>query len=87
MLIKNDESSLYGEDERSRIYGRTSLTYRLSEDFDLGDINEFKIRASYGTSGSNPSFYAQYETFSVSSSGINLLLGNKKLTFLVAKLK
>ena len=79
-LIKNDESSLYGEDERSRIYGRASLTYRLSEDFDLGDINEFKIRASYGTSGSNPSFYAQYETFSVSSSGINPgILGNKKL--------
>ena len=79
-LIKNDESSLYGADERSRVYGRGSLTYRISEDFDLGDINEMKIRASYGTSGSNPSFYAQYETFSVTSSGISPgILGNKKL--------
>ncbi len=79
-LIKNDESSLYGEDERSRVYGRGSLTYRISEDFDLGDINEMKIRASYGTSGSNPSFYAQYETFSVTASGISPgILGNKNL--------
>ena len=79
-LVRNDVSSFFGAKNRSRVFGRASLAYRLSEDVDLGSINEFKIRASRGSSGTQPSFYAQYETFSVSSSGISPgILGNNEI--------
>jgi len=79
-LVRRDESSLFGKDNRSRIYGRGAIAYRLSEDVDINGIDEFKIRASYGTSGQRPSWYAQYETYSVTSSAIEpRILGNKKL--------
>ena len=43
-------------------------------------MSEFKLRGSYGTAGGRPRFSAQYETFSVSSSGIQFgALGNRLL--------
>jgi len=79
-LVRRDESSLFGEENRSRIYGRGAIAYRLSEDVDINGIDEFKIRASYGTSGQRPNWYAQYETYSVTPSAIEpRVLGNKKL--------
>ncbi len=79
-LVRLDESSLFGADNRSRVYGRGTLAYILSEDFDINGIDFFKVRASYGTSGQRPSWYAQYETFSVTSSAITPgRLGNRNL--------
>ena len=62
-LIRYDQSSLFGVENRSRVYGRGTAAYILSEDFDIDGIDFLKIRASYGTSGNRPNWYAQYETF------------------------
>lgn len=79
-LVRLDESSLFGAENRSRVYGRGTLAYILSEDFSLEGIDFFKVRASYGTSGQRPFWSAQYETFTVSTSGISAgRLGNKNL--------
>jgi TonB-linked SusC/RagA family outer membrane protein len=71
-LIRRDGSSLFGADNRWATFGRGSVAYRPSQESwwpwrDL--LNEFKLRASYGTAGGRPSFSAQYETFSIGSGG------------------
>ena len=80
-LVRRDESSLFGVDERVKYYGRAALAYRLTEDFKIKNIQELKFRAAFGTSGQRPPvFNAQYETFSVSSTAITAnALGNKLL--------
>ncbi len=79
-LIRRDGSSSFGTDERWQTYYRGSLAYRLSEDFDIPNVNELKLRASYGTSGQRPPFEAQYETFSATSVGLEPnILGNEGL--------
>ena len=80
-LARRDGSSLFGEDQRYQWYYRGSLAYRLSEDLHLRGIDEWKIRASYGTSGLRPyAWNSQYETFSVTASGISpRQLGNKDI--------
>lgn len=72
-MIRNDGSSAFGEDERYNIYYRGSLAYRVSEDFEINNIDELKLRASYGTSGNRPPFEAQYETY---TAGSTVLLPN-----------
>ncbi|MEP1032717.1 SusC/RagA family TonB-linked outer membrane protein [Ekhidna sp.] len=70
-LVRRDGSSLFGSDARSKWYYRGSLAYRLTEDFDVPGVQELKLRGSIGTSGQRPSVWSsQYETFSVSQSGI-----------------
>jgi hypothetical protein len=71
-LIRRDGSSLFGVDNRWATFGRGSMAYRPSQeswwpwrDF----LNEFKVRASYGTAGGRPSWSAQYETFSIGTGG------------------
>lgn len=80
-LIRRDGSSLFGEEERYQIYYRGSIAYRLTEDMQINNVNEWKIRASYGTSGLRPyAWAAQYETFSVTGNSIRpVVLGNKNL--------
>lgn len=70
-MVRRDGSSSFGEDERYSIYYRGSLAYRLTEDFDIGNVQELKLRASYGTSGLRPPFAAQYETY---AAGATVLL-------------
>lgn len=72
-MVRNDGSSGFGEDERYNVYYRGSLAYRISEDFTINNIDELKVRASYGTSGNRPPFVAQYETY---SAGSTVLLPN-----------
>ncbi len=82
LLLRYDGSSLFGEDERYHLYYRGSVAWRVSEEpFWFTDkINEFKLRASYGTAGSRPGFYDQYETFNVGGGAISKgRLGNSKL--------
>jgi TonB-linked SusC/RagA family outer membrane protein len=80
-LVRRDESSLFGADERIKYYGRAALAYRVSEDIKIKNIQELKFRAAFGTSGQRPPvFNAQYETFTVSSTAITpVTLGNKLL--------
>lgn len=79
-LIRTDESSLFGENQRRATYNRVSAAWRVSEDFQIRGVDEFKLRASYGTAGLRPTFEAQYEIFRLrggSASPENL--GNKEL--------
>ncbi|MGQ0648350.1 MAG: SusC/RagA family TonB-linked outer membrane protein [Gemmatimonadaceae bacterium] len=79
-LIRRDQSSLFGADERTANYYRVSGVWRLSEDIKLPGVDEFKLRASYGTAGLRPVFNAQYEVFSiVGGSPSKVTLGNPGL--------
>lgn len=86
MLVRRDGSSLFGADERYQIYYRGSLAYRISEDFQIDGIDEFKLRASYGTAGLRPTFSAQYLTYNINSGVINKgRMGNPDLKPALAK--
>ncbi|MCP4727437.1 MAG: TonB-dependent receptor plug domain-containing protein, partial [bacterium] len=82
-LMRWDGSSLFGPDERWNNYFRASAAWRLTQEswFDFSDnINEFKLRYSMGTAGNRPAFFAQYETYNVSSGSVSKgNLGNKAL--------
>lgn len=81
--IRYEGSSLFGEDNRWATFGRVSGAWRLSQEswwFFPEALNEFKLRASYGTAGGRPNFSAQYETFTVGTGGLSFGdLGNKDL--------
>lgn len=79
-LVRWDGSSLFGPDSRWQTYYRASGAYRLSQDFHISGIDEFKLRGSYGTAGLRPTFSAQYETFALQA-GVpkKLTLGNTDL--------
>nr|MCH9659791.1 SusC/RagA family TonB-linked outer membrane protein [Bacteroidota bacterium] len=54
--VRNDASSRFGSNNRSQTFGSFALGWRLSEeDFiqNLGFVNNAKLRASFGTTGSN----------------------------------
>ena len=79
-LVRNDGSSLFGEDQRRQWYYRLAGAWRVSEDFRLPGVDELKIRYAYGTAGGRPRFTAQYETYSVSGGVVSpVSLGNKNL--------
>lgn len=79
-LIRQDGSSLFGVEERWQTYYRGSVAYRLSEQFEIPDVQQLKVRASYGVSGNRPPFQARYETFDVDSGEISpQVLGNEHL--------
>ena len=79
-LVRWDGSSLFGPESRWQTYYRASGAYRLSQDFHINGIDEFKLRASYGTAGLRPSFTAQYETFAnVGGKLTKVTLGNNAL--------
>jgi len=79
-LVRQDQSSLFGSNERSAVYHRLSGAWRVTEDFAIPGVDELKLRASHGTAGLRPTFAAQYETFRVSGGKISPVnLGNKDL--------
>ncbi len=81
-LIRRDGSSLFGSEERWNWYYRLSGAYRMAQEswWPIDFIDEFKLRASYGTAGNRPGFSSQYETFSVSGGQISKgTLGNRLL--------
>lgn len=79
-LVRRDGSSLFGSKERFQTFYRASGAYRISEDLRIPGINEWKLRASYGTSGQRPPFAAQYETFNiVGGVAVKNVLGNENL--------
>src|SRR5207248_453043 len=79
-LVRRDESSLFGAQERSQVYHRLSAAYRVSQDLHLPSVDELKLRVSHGTAGLRPPFSAQYEVFSVQGGAPEkITLGNNKL--------
>ena len=79
-LVRRDGSSLFGPDSRYATYYRVSGAYRISQDFNINGVDEFKIRGSYGTAGLRPVFNAQYETFAIVGGNPKpLTLGNRNL--------
>ncbi len=84
-LVRHDGSSLFGADQRWQTYGRVAGAYRMAQESwwpaGLGAFTEFKPRYAYGTAGSRPGFSAQYETWSVGSTGTvsKNTLGNRDL--------
>jgi TonB-linked SusC/RagA family outer membrane protein len=79
-LLRRDESSLFGRDQRNKLFKRLSGAYRVSEDLTIPGVNELKIRASYGEAGLRPVFDAQYEQFAIQGgSPVKITLGNPNL--------
>jgi hypothetical protein len=82
-LVRRDGSSLFGEGNRWATFGRVSAAWRPSQEswWFLPQVNEMKLRASYGTAGGSPNFSAQYETFNIGAGGLLTLttLGNRNL--------
>ncbi|TVQ71336.1 MAG: SusC/RagA family TonB-linked outer membrane protein [Balneolaceae bacterium] len=79
-VIRRDGSSLFGADERYKIYFRTAGAYRVTEDFRIPNVNELKLRASYGSSGRRPGFTAQYEVVTLGEAGLQkITAGNRNV--------
>jgi TonB-linked SusC/RagA family outer membrane protein len=80
--FRYDGSSRFGAGNRWAPFGRVSAVWRVSEEpfWTSETISQFRLRASRGTAGSAPQFSAQYETYSVTATGISLgQAGNSKL--------
>lgn len=70
-ILRRDGTSLFGGDQRYKMYYRLAGAYRLTEDVTLPNVQELKLRASYGTSGRRPGFSAQYEVINVTPDGFS----------------
>ncbi|HET8713634.1 MAG TPA: SusC/RagA family TonB-linked outer membrane protein [Gemmatimonadales bacterium] len=76
-LVRRDGSSLFGEENRWATYYRVSGAWRVTEDMRIPGLDEWRLRASYGTAGLRPGYDNQYEILSVTSTGFDkLILGN-----------
>src|SRR5207244_12418059 len=69
-----DGSSRFGAGNRWAPFGRVSGVWRVSEEsfWHMSKVSDFRLRGSHGSAGNVPSFTAQYETYSCSSSGCSL---------------
>lgn len=80
--FRYDGSSRFGEGNRWSPFGRISGVWNVGREpfWGLDWMDQFRLRGSYGTAGTTPPFSAQYETYTVSSTGITLgQAGNSKL--------
>ena len=80
-LVRRDASSLFGADVRWQTFYRLSGAWRITEDFKIPGVNEWKLRLSYGVAGLRPPYEAQYEVFALQNGvpGNMETLGNSKL--------
>lgn len=80
-LVRRDASSLFGADVRWQTFYRVAGAWRITQDFKIPGINEWKLRASYGVAGLRPPYEAQYEVFSLQNGvpGNMETLGNRNL--------
>ena len=76
-LVRVDGSSLFGPKNRWNTFFRTSLAYRLTQDIRIRNVDELKLRVSYGTAGNRPLFDFRFET--LNSDGTKNTLGNQDL--------
>jgi len=77
-LVRRDASSLFGPENRWATYYRVSGAWRVGETVKLPHVDEWRLRASYGTAGLRPCFDCRFEIVQISSSGFNVpsVLGN-----------
>ena len=70
--IRYDGSSLFGPGHRWAPFNRIAGVWIVSNEpfWNVGPVNEFRLRFSRGTAGSTPRFEAQYETYNVGITGI-----------------
>jgi len=80
-LLRRDASSLFGPEARNRTYYRASGALRLPQLLGWqGGPQELRLRASYGTAGLRPNFFAQYEVLRASGGTfVKDQLGNRLL--------
>lgn len=79
-VVRRERVSLFGPDARDKIYWRIAGTYRADQNFEIPGVQQLKLRGTVGTSGSRPPFQAQYETFTVTQTGITKdQLGNSEI--------
>ena len=79
-LVRRDGSSLFGPESRWATYYRISGAWRLNEDLKIKGIDEWRIRAAYGTAGLRPAFENQYEVLApVGGAFAKQVLGNTNL--------
>src|SRR6266480_4811257 len=79
-LVRWDGSSLFGPASRWQTYYRVSGAYRITQDFHINGIDEWKLRAAYGTAGLRPEFSARYQTYTLQGgSPAPFTLGNDSL--------
>ncbi|HEV8612915.1 MAG TPA: SusC/RagA family TonB-linked outer membrane protein [Gemmatimonadales bacterium] len=79
-LVRRDGSSLFGPDARYKTYWRASGAIRVPQLLGWKSPEELRLRASYGTAGLRPNFFAQYEVLQPSAgSFIKQQLGNRNL--------
>lgn len=72
--FRYDGSSLFGPDNRWSPFYRVSGVWNVGREgfWDVSWMDQFRVRASYGTAGTTPPFSAQYETYTVAATGITL---------------
>jgi len=79
-LIRRDASSLFGPQSRWATYYRVSGAWRVSQDFTIPGVDEWRLRTSYGTAGLRPQFDDQFEILDVTAGGFTkTTLGNPLL--------
>jgi hypothetical protein len=80
-LVRRDASSLFGADVRWQTFYRVSGAWRVTQDFKIPGIEEWKLRVSEGLAGLRPPYEAQYETYSLENgvAGNMQTLGNVNL--------
>lgn len=77
-----DGSSRFGSGNRWAPFNRISGVWRVSEEpfWNVGFMDDFRLRASRGTAGSTPNFTAQYEVYTVTGGVLGLgQAGNSQL--------
>ncbi|WP_029033352.1 SusC/RagA family TonB-linked outer membrane protein [Salinimicrobium terrae] len=69
-MYRMDGSSLFGDNYRWNDYYRVSGAYRISQDFDLPGITEWKVHAALGTAGQRPGFNWQYDAIGLTTGAL-----------------
>ena len=87
--LRRDGNSRFGAGRRWQTYGRASTAWLVSREpwFPTGNVSALKLRASYGTAGQAPNYFAQYETYNIEAGGTlsPATLGNPNLRPEVSK--
>lgn len=80
-LVRRDGVSLFGSNVRWQTFYRLAGAWRVTQDFQIPNVQELKLRASYGTAGLRPPFEARYEVVGLSGGSVlaPITIGNEDL--------
>jgi TonB-linked SusC/RagA family outer membrane protein len=78
--LRQEQSSLFGQEENWDTYYRLAGAYRLTKDIRLKPFQDLKLRAAVGTAGIRPFYDQRFETFDLIGGLTNKrTLGNENL--------